>query len=67
LGVKVCYGDLPLALQFGDGGLGGNALQFFRAVSPKKQTTQPRPQKKVANPLNDLLAERKRNIDSNNC
>src|SRR5712671_3515496 len=35
------------------------------AQSPTKQATQPQP-RKIANPLNDLLDEAQRNIDSNN-
>jgi len=61
LGVPVCSVVLAVALQ---SALGlGNAPTAF-AQSPTKQPTQPRPQK-VANPLNDLLDEAQRNIDSN--
>src|SRR6266403_38241 len=62
LGVPVCSVVLALALR---SALGlGNAPTAF-AQSPTKQPTQSRPQK-VANPLNDLLDEAQRNIDSNN-
>src|SRR6195256_4492105 len=62
LGVPVCSVVLAFALQ---SALGlSNAPTAF-AQSPTKQPTQPRPQK-VANPLNDLLDEAQRNIDSNN-
>ena len=62
LGVPVCSVVLAFALQSALGP--DNALTAF-AQSPTKQPTQPRPQK-VANPLNDLLDEAQRNIDSNN-
>src|SRR6267154_2268003 len=62
LGVPVCSVVLAFALQ---SALGlGNAPTAF-AQSATKQPTQSRPQK-VANPLNDLLDQAQRNIDSNN-
>ncbi len=62
LGVPVCSVVLALALQ---SALGLDIAPTVFAQSPTKQPTQPRPQK-VANPLNDLLDEAQRNIDSNN-
>jgi Flp pilus assembly protein TadD len=61
-GVPVCSVVLAAALQ-GTLGLGAAATAFGQ--SRAKQPTQPRPQK-VANPLNDLLDEAQRDIDSNN-
>src|SRR3981081_637454 len=62
LGVPVCSVVLAVALQSALG-LGNSPSTF--AQSPTKQPAQPRPQK-VANPLNELLDEAQRNIDSNN-
>jgi Flp pilus assembly protein TadD len=62
LGVPVCSVVLALALQ---SALGLDIAPTVFAQSPTKQPAQPRPQK-VANPLNDLLDEAQRNIDSNN-
>src|ERR1700704_2218914 len=62
LGVPVCSVVLAFALQ---SALGLNIALTAFAQSPTKQPTQPRPEK-VANPLNDLLDEAQRNIDSNN-
>src|SRR5258707_9745497 len=62
LGVPVCSVVLAFALQ---SALGPDNAPTAFAQSPTKQPTQPRPQK-VANPLNDLLDEAQRNIDSNN-
>src|SRR5882762_6687681 len=62
LGVPVCSVVLAFALQ---SALGPDNAHTTFAQSPTKQPTQPRPQK-VANPLNDLLDEAQRNIDSNN-
>src|SRR6266481_559122 len=62
LGVPVCSVVLAFALQ---SALGLDNAPTAFAQSPTKQPTQPRPQK-VANPLNDLLDEAQRKIDSNN-
>src|SRR6267154_1607188 len=62
LGVPVCSVVLAVALQ---SALGLDIAPTVFAQSPTKQPTQPRPQK-VANPLNDLLDQAQRNIDSNN-
>jgi Flp pilus assembly protein TadD len=62
LGVPVCSVVLALALQ---SALGLDIAPTAFAQSPTKQPPQSRPQK-VANPLNDLLEEAQRNIDSNN-
>jgi len=61
-GVPVCSAILAIARQ---SALGLNIALTAFAQSPTKQPTQPR-QQKVANPLNDLLDEAQRNIDSNN-
>ncbi len=62
LGVPVCSVVLAFALQ---PALGPDNAPTASAQSATQQPTQPRPQK-VANPLNDLLDEAQRNIDSNN-
>ena len=60
-GVPVCSVILAVALQ----ALGLDIAPIAFAQAPTKQATQPQP-RKVANPLNDLLDEAQRNIDSNN-
>jgi Flp pilus assembly protein TadD len=62
LGVPVCSAILAVALQ---AALGLDFATPAFAQSPTKQPTQPRPQK-IANPLNDLLDEAQRDIDSSN-
>jgi Flp pilus assembly protein TadD len=61
LGVPVCSVILAVALH----ALGMDIAPIAFAQSPTKQATQPQP-RKIANPLNDLLDEAQRNIDSNN-
>jgi len=62
LGVPVCSAILAVVLQ---AALGLDFATPAFAQSPTKQPTQPRPHK-IANPLNDLLDEAQRNIDSSN-
>ena len=61
-GMPLCSAVLVVALQ---GALGLNFAATAFGQSPTKQPTQSQP-RKVANPLNDLLDEAQRNIDSNN-
>jgi Flp pilus assembly protein TadD len=62
LGVPVCSIVLAVALR---AALGMDIAATAFAQSPAKHPTQQRSQK-VANPLNDLLDEAQRNLDSNN-